>query len=121
MKYIILDTETANDIDNAIAYDIGFAVADRKGNIYEKHSLMVAEMFFHNVDLLNTAYYAEKLPSYWKDYAKGKRRQARGSGKHASADVRRNTLNLPRCPALPHCKTRGRFSKRRIQRFSTEK
>lgn len=71
---LVLDIETTNDIDNAIAYDIGFVVADRKGNIYEKYSLMVAEMFFDNVDLLNTAYYAEKFPSYWKDYAKGKRR-----------------------------------------------
>lgn len=74
-RYIlVLDIETANFIDDAIAYDIGFAVADRKGNIYETHSLMIGEMFINNADLMTSAYYAEKLPQYWKDYAKGERK-----------------------------------------------
>ena len=73
-KYIlVLDIETANFIDDAIAYDIGFAIADRKGNIYETRSFMVSDLFFDYADLLESAYYAEKIPSYWIDYAKGKR------------------------------------------------
>ena len=71
--FLVLDIETANSTDEAIAYDIGFAVADRHGNIYEQYSFMVAEMFFNYTDLMQTAYYAEKLPRYWEDYAKGQR------------------------------------------------
>ena len=74
-KYIlVLDIETANDIDDALAYDLGFAVADRKGNIYEMHSLMIGEMFINHAEMLKSAYYADKIPSYWKDYAKGDRK-----------------------------------------------
>jgi len=73
-KYIlVLDIETANFLDDAIAYDIGFAIADRKGNIYETRSFMIADLFFDYADLLKSAYYADKLPSYWKDFASGVR------------------------------------------------
>lgn len=73
-KYImVLDIETANFIDDAIAYDVGFAIADRKGNIYETRSFMIADLFLDYTDLLQSAYYAEKLPQYWIDYANGDR------------------------------------------------
>lgn len=71
---LVIDIETANMINDALAYDIGFAVADKKGRIYYKDSFMIAELFFDNKDLLQTAYYAKKIPQYWKDYKKGKRR-----------------------------------------------
>lgn len=71
--FLVLDIETANSIEEALAYDIGFAVADRKGNIYESYSFMVAEMFKEYFDLMQTAYYAEKLPQYFADYGAGKR------------------------------------------------
>lgn len=72
--FMVLDIETANFTEDAIAYDIGFVITDRKGNIYKKRSFMVGEMFINNVDLMNSAYYAEKIPSYWSDYAKGQRK-----------------------------------------------
>lgn len=71
--YLVVDIETANSCDEGLAYDIGFAVTDRKGNIYETASLMVAEMFYNERELMRTAYYAEKLPKYWKELAQGKR------------------------------------------------
>jgi hypothetical protein len=75
LKYIlVIDIETANFIDDAIAYDIGYAVADKKGNIYFQDSLMLAEMFIDNKDLLQSAYYKEKIPNYWLDYKRGRRR-----------------------------------------------
>lgn len=75
---LVLDIETANITEDALAYDVGFAVADKKGNIYETHSYMVAEMFLdaYNKPLMDTAYYAKKLPKYWKDYSVGKRKLA---------------------------------------------
>lgn len=76
-KYVlVVDIETANIVQDALAYDIGFAVADKKGNIYETGSFMVSEMFFDHKDLMSTAYYAEKLPQYWEDYKQGTRKIA---------------------------------------------
>ena len=70
---LVVDIETANTIEQPLAYDIGFAVADRKGNIYASYSYMVAEMFKEYSDLMETAYYANKLPQYWSDYGMGLR------------------------------------------------
>ena len=70
---LVVDIETANMIDDALAYDIGFAVADKKGQIYYTGSLMIADLFIDNKELLQTAYYKEKLPKYWKDYKNGTR------------------------------------------------
>lgn len=73
-KYVlVLDIETANSTEQGLAYDIGFAVADRKGNIYESRSLMIAEMFYNENDLMQSAYYANKLPHYWLELLNGKR------------------------------------------------
>lgn len=75
-KYVlVLDIETANKDCDPLAYDIGFAVVDKKGNIYEEYSYMVAEMFFDYFDdaIMQTAYYAAKLPQYWQDYRNRKR------------------------------------------------
>ena len=45
-KYImVIDIETTNGLTDMLAYDIGFIVADLHGNIYEKRSYMVAELF----------------------------------------------------------------------------
>ena len=70
---LVLDIETANFTEQPLAYDVGFAVADRKGNIYESRSLMIAEMFLENTDLMQSAYYAHKIPQYLVDYLNGKR------------------------------------------------
>ena len=70
---LVVDIETANMINDALAYDIGFAVTDKKGQIYYTGSLMIADLFIDNKELLQTAYYKEKLPNYWKDYKNGTR------------------------------------------------
>ena len=78
IKYLlVVDIETANILEDAIAYDIGFAVTDKRGNIYETGSYMIADMFFDYPDLLDTAYYKEKLPQYWTDYENGNRKLAK--------------------------------------------
>ena len=45
-KYIlVLDVETAGDVEkNPLCYDVGFLVADKKGNIYEEHSFAISEI-----------------------------------------------------------------------------
>lgn len=81
-KYLIgIDTETCNglvdkdgkvDLSQSLVYDIGWQVVDKKGKVYRKRSFVVAEIFLDR-DLMNGAYYAEKIPQYWKDIKEGKR------------------------------------------------
>ena len=75
-KYIMLDTETTNSLDDPICYDVGFAVVDKKGSIYETHSFVVAEVFL-NEELMESAYFIEKVPQYWEDIKKGTRKLAK--------------------------------------------
>ena len=71
--YLVLDTETANSVEEPLPYDIGWAICDRKGNIYEKKSYVCTEVFLDMKDVMVSAYYAEKIPNYWDDIKAGKR------------------------------------------------
>ena len=71
--YLIIDTETCNTIEQPLPYDIGYAICDRYGNIAVERSFMVAEMFIEHKDLMKSAYFAEKIPKYWKDFKNGTR------------------------------------------------
>ena len=72
MKFLMIDTETTNNIDDPIVYDIGFAVVDRTGKVYETHSYAIADVILDD-EMMSTAYYAEKLPQYWDEIQNGKR------------------------------------------------
>lgn len=75
--FLVLDVETANSVNEPLVYDVGFAICDRKGNVYLEESYAISEIFFderkiyHNSQLMDTAYYAEKLPQYWNGMKKG--------------------------------------------------
>ena len=71
--FIVLDTETANSVEQPLPYDAGWAVIDRDGNVYETRSYVVAEIYLGCKDTMKTAYYADKLPQYEKDLKEGKR------------------------------------------------
>ena len=75
-KYImVVDVETTNNIMNSkfndgLVYDLGFTIADKKGNIYAKRSFAIKEIF-EWAELMSTAYYKEKLPLYFNKLDKG--------------------------------------------------
>lgn len=71
--YLVIDTETCNTIEQPLPYDIGYGIADRNGNIYLERSYVVAEMFLDRKDLMQSAYFAEKIPMYWEDIKNGTR------------------------------------------------
>lgn len=71
--YLVIDTETCNTIEQPLPYDIGYAICDRKGNIYETRSFVVAETFLDMKDTMQSAYFAEKIPQYWEDIKNGTR------------------------------------------------
>ena len=74
-KILVLDTETANtfsnggqlDTSNALVYDCGWQVVDTDGNVYEEASDINADVFMGMKDVMSSAYYAEKIPNYWRD------------------------------------------------------
>lgn len=72
MKYIVIDTETTNSIDDPLTYDIGFAVVDENGKVYETYSYVVADIFLDK-DLMASAYFIDKVPQYWVDIKNGTR------------------------------------------------
>lgn len=78
---IVLDTETCPlDKDfqgvtpfNMFVYDIGWAVVDKRGNVYETKSYITKEIFYGEKALMNSAYYANKIPRYMEDIKNGTR------------------------------------------------
>jgi hypothetical protein len=72
--YLVLDIETANHTEDALAYDVGLAIIDRNGTVYEKHSFICREIFFDEADLMQSSYYARKIPEYHEDIADGSRK-----------------------------------------------
>lgn len=68
---MMLDVETAGGFDQKLVYDFGFAIADKQGNIYEEHSFVIEEIFTQT-ELMNSAYYSEKLPLYHEGLETGK-------------------------------------------------
>lgn len=78
---IVIDCETAPcdktlqavRPDNMFAYDIGWAVVDKHGNVYETRSFINADIFLDEKELMQSAYYATKIPMYWDEIKSGKR------------------------------------------------
>ena len=69
-KYlIVLDTETANEIDCPLVYDMGWAIIDEEGNVYKTRSFINRDIFFEERELMTSAYYFDKLPLYYKRIA----------------------------------------------------
>lgn len=84
-KYIVvLDTETCpldkgmNEVtpSNMFVYDIGFAVVDKSGKVYETYSFVVSDIFFGEKALMQSAYYSNKLPAYYEEIEAGTRKVA---------------------------------------------
>lgn len=80
--YILLDTETCNtrvdangkmDMRDVLVYDICWAVVDKMGNVYKTGAFLVREIFSHEIELMNSAYYARKILEYLEQIEQGER------------------------------------------------
>ena len=94
-KFIVIDTETTNSIDDPLCYDVGWAVVDIFGNVYEKYSYVVADIFLDK-DLMKSAYFSDKIPQYWENIKSGSRElKSFFNIKKTFADcVKRNFINI---------------------------
>lgn len=79
---LILDTETANghtdekgrlDFSDVFAYDIGYCIVDTRGTVYLERSFVNSDIFFFEKELMQSAYYANKIPQYLEDLRNGTR------------------------------------------------
>ena len=75
---IVLDTETCHlektdEVTpwNMFVYDIGWAIVDKRGNVYKTQSFINADIFLDEKELMKSAYYSEKIPKYWEDIKSG--------------------------------------------------
>ena len=81
MIFVMADTGTCNTIDNngkldmsnVLPYDLGLSVINEQGEVFEKVSLIIEEIYYGMPDLMASAYYADKIPMYDKEIAEGKR------------------------------------------------
>ena len=80
--FMVLDTETC-PIDreleevtptNMLVYDLGYTITDKKGNVYRTGSYIVSDIFFGEFyTKMQSSYYANKIPKYMEQIAKGER------------------------------------------------
>lgn len=72
MNYLIIDTETCNSLDDPIVYDVGAEVFNDTGQTLEIVSLTNKDIFLDK-EFMSSAYYADKIPTYWKEIWANKR------------------------------------------------
>lgn len=70
---VVIDTETANSVEQPLPYDFGWAVVNTEtGEVVKKFSFVCAEIFLDK-EMMASAYFAEKIPQYWEDIKARKR------------------------------------------------
>lgn len=73
MNVLVIDTETANEVETPMPYDVGYQIMNTEtGEIFVQRSFVVAEIFLDK-ELMASAYFAEKVPNYWEDLKAGRR------------------------------------------------
>lgn len=73
MRILFLDTETTNDIDCPLMYDIGGGILDTDTNEFTHEFSFVVADIFCNKELMSSAYFIDKVPQYWNEIKNGSR------------------------------------------------
>ena len=69
---IMIDTETTNDIDCPIVYDVGYQIFTLNGELFCERSFVNADVFLDK-ELMASAYFVDKVPNYWEEIKAGER------------------------------------------------
>ena len=69
---MMIDVETTNDIDCPIVYDVGYQIFTLADGVLCEKSFVNADVFLDK-SLMESAYFAEKIPSYWDEIKSGQR------------------------------------------------
>lgn len=74
MRIFMVDTETAGSLEAPLVYDFGGQTVDEHGEIVgAQFNHVMMEVFYQMAELMQTAYYAEKIPQYDDDIWEGVR------------------------------------------------
>lgn len=76
---IVLDCETCpldKDLKSVLpsnmwVYDLGWAIVDKRGKVYETKSFINADIFLGENNSMKSAYYNAKIPKYWDKIKSG--------------------------------------------------
>lgn len=77
MRVMVIDTETANMVNQPIPYDVGYTILDTETREQFVERSFVVNETFTDKELMSGAYYAKKVPQYWEDIKAGKREMKR--------------------------------------------
>jgi hypothetical protein len=69
---MMIDTETTNDIDCPIVYDVGYQIFKLDGTLFCERSFVNADVFLDK-ELMASAYFIDKVPAYWEAIKAGSR------------------------------------------------
>lgn len=69
--YLVLDTETTNGLQSPLIYNLGIAIYDKKGNEYLSKDFVITNIFDKELELMQTAYYKEKIVKYYEGLLQG--------------------------------------------------
>lgn len=69
---LMIDTETTNDVDCPIVYDVGYQIFTLTDGVLCEKSFVNADVFL-DADLMASAFFADKIPNYWEDIKVGRR------------------------------------------------
>ena len=69
---LMLDTETTNDIDCPLVYDVGYQIFSIDGGLKCERSFLNTDIF-NDAELMESAYFKDKIPQYLEDVKNGKR------------------------------------------------
>ena len=63
---MMLDVETTNDIDCPFVYDVGYQIFTLNEGVLCERSFVNADIFLDK-ELMESAYFVEKIPAYWNE------------------------------------------------------
>jgi len=81
--YLVFDTEVANcprnekgqlEVSCGQVYDLGWQIIDARGRVYDEVSLINKDVFIAMPEAMREAYFADKVPQYWREIWDGKRK-----------------------------------------------
>lgn len=86
---MILDTETTNDIECPIVYDVGYQIFTLKNGVLCEKSFVNADVFLDR-ELMGSAFFLDKIPIYWDEITEGTRelRKWKNIKKNLAKDVK---------------------------------
>lgn len=70
---LMIDTETTNDLECPFVYDVGYQIFTLADGVLCERSFVNADIFLDK-ELMASAYFADKIPTYWDEIQSGKRK-----------------------------------------------